>query len=125
MAERIKMTWPQYLSGRCVFHGFIIRLTPLECEMLSVLLINRGRVVGRWDMAEAVYDEEAIERMADPVKITDVMICKLRKKLPGLINTNWGRGYFIDRADSDDFVPLQRTEDSMTPVQRLQKALAR
>lgn len=87
--------------------GKVFRLTRLEGGILMVLL--------RCDNADkfrlhAVVEEQRNNRQLRPdnsdatdPKIVDVMICKLRKKLrkvdPAVvIETNWGRGYFISPA---------------------------
>ena len=80
-------------AGIVVFGGRFVTLTLQETEVLGLLRAARGNVVSRQSLMAGLYPIEADE--AD-IKIVDVFICKLRKKLKPLgleIGTAWGRGY--------------------------------
>ena len=75
----------------------LLALTPKEFEMLRLLCLQQGSVVSKNAFLDHLYggiDEPEI-------KIIDVFICKLRKKLEDalegepFIETVWGRGYRI------------------------------
>jgi two-component system, cell cycle response regulator CtrA len=75
-------------------HGREVRLTGKEYSILELLVMRKGMVLTKEAFLNHLYgglDEPEI-------KIVDVFICKLRKKLAqagadGLIGTVWGRGY--------------------------------
>lgn len=72
-------------------------LTRLEERVLRALLSRRG-VASRDDILDCVYGVE--NDTVDP-KIIDVILSHLRKKLVGMnikICTQWGRGWYIERA---------------------------
>jgi two-component system, OmpR family, copper resistance phosphate regulon response regulator CusR len=76
-----------------------INLTAKEYALLEFLLLNRGRVVGREEISQHVWDEAF-----DPLTNTiDVYIKRLRNKLdsggaPRLIHTRRGEGYILTEA---------------------------
>ncbi len=76
-----------------------IHLTRKEMLVLSLLAFNRGRTQSKEMLLGNLYS--AIEDEAE-IKIIDVFVCKIRKKLDELhpdagriIETVWGRGYLI------------------------------
>ena len=77
-------------------HNKIVYLTSKEYAILELLVMRRGVVLTKDAFLNHLYggiDEPEI-------KIIDVFVCKLRKKLansglPGIIETVWGRGYMI------------------------------
>jgi len=66
-------------------------LTGKEYEMLELLALRQGQVVTKEAFMSHLYQE----RDEPEIKIIDVLICKLRKKVPGYIETVWGRGYVL------------------------------
>lgn len=73
-----------------------IRFTKKEARLLGYLMLNPGIVVSKETFLRLLYPNGL---QVGP-KIVDVFICKIRKKLKGafgksLIETSWGRGYFI------------------------------
>ena len=74
--------------------GRAIPLTAKEYSLLEYLVLNQGRVIGREEIAEHVWDETF-----DPFSnIIDVYIKRLRAKLgepPRLIHTRRGEGYML------------------------------
>jgi len=83
-------------TRQVMVHGKEVRLTGKEYSMLELLLLRKGQPLTKEAFLCHLYggvDEPE-------VKIIDVFICKLRKKLAGagsgnLIITVWGRGYTL------------------------------
>jgi two-component system cell cycle response regulator CtrA len=78
-----------------------VNLTGREYAMLELLLLRKGVVISKEMFLSHLYNE----RDEPQVKIIDVFICKLRKKLDAVsegtnyIETVWGRGYVIREAE--------------------------
>ncbi len=76
--------------------GEVVHLTGKEYAVLELLALRRGTVLGKEAFLNHLYGG-----MDEPeVKIIDVFICKLRKKLAqagadNIIGTVWGRGYIM------------------------------
>lgn len=95
--------------------GQKVQLTGKEYAILELLAMRKGTVLGKEVFLNHLYcnvDEPEI-------KIIDVFVCKLRKKLAeasggrNYIQTVWGRGYML-REDSNTSQPKVE-EDSDTP----------
>ncbi|MEO0343478.1 MAG: response regulator transcription factor [Pseudomonadota bacterium] len=78
-------------------HGEIIHLTGKEYQMLELLSLRKGTTLTKEMFLNHLYGG-----MDEPeLKIIDVFICKLRKKLAeatggqSYIETVWGRGYVL------------------------------
>ena len=77
-------------------HGQPVRLTGKEYAILELLVLRKGMV-----LTKDVFLNHLYGGMDEPeMKIIDVFICKLRKKLQlvgagHLIGTVWGRGYML------------------------------
>ncbi len=75
--------------------GRPLELTPLEFELLQVLMRHPGRVLSREQLIEQVWGNDYY----GDDRVVDVHIGRLRKKIeddpgqPGLIATVWGVGY--------------------------------
>lgn len=77
--------------------GRRVHLTGKEFSLLELLVLRRGSVLTK----DAILDQLYGGRDEPELKIIDVFICKLRKKLAeaggsGIIQTVWGRGYMVD-----------------------------
>jgi two-component system cell cycle response regulator CtrA len=77
--------------------GSPVRLTAKEYQILELLTLRKGTTMTKEMFLNHLYDGSD-----DPdIKIIDVFICKLRKKLSDIcdgahdIETNWGRGYTL------------------------------
>lgn len=92
------------LAGNEVFTNF----THMETVILSVLFTAKGRVAHRWWLHEQVYPD--VSRSKD-TKVIDVVICKMRKRLPPdlKIENIWGRGYRL--------VHIKETTDEHNQIQ--------
>lgn len=79
-------------SKRVLVAGRSVHLTGKEYAMLELLALRRGSLITKEMFLNHLYggmDEPAL-------KIIDIFICKIRKKLPpGLVETVWGRGYML------------------------------
>jgi DNA-binding response OmpR family regulator len=81
----------------------LLNLTAKEYALLEYLVRNAGRVVGREEIAEHVWDE-----CFDPFSnLIEVYINRLRRKVDGsagkpLIHTKRGAGYVLRTADDED-----------------------
>jgi two-component system, cell cycle response regulator CtrA len=78
-------------------NGARVHLTDKEYQMLELLALRRGTTLNKEMFLSHLYGG-----MDEPeMKIIDVFICKLRKKLAnasggkGYIETVWGRGYVM------------------------------
>ena len=75
-----------------------VDLTNKEYQMLELLCLRSGRVVSKETFLDHLYGDIDEPEM----KIIDVFICKLRKKIgreiqdAALIETVWGRGYRVN-----------------------------
>jgi DNA-binding response OmpR family regulator len=71
--------------------GQDVALTPKEFDILECLAADPGRVRGRQEILEAVWDSN----WYGPTKVLDVHVAALRRKLgrPGLIENVYGRGF--------------------------------
>ncbi len=82
--------------------GTQVHLTGKEYSILELLVLRKGMVLTKEAFLNHLYGG-----MDEPeMKIIDVFICKLRKKLaqagaPNLIGTIWGRGYMVRDASGD------------------------
>jgi two-component system cell cycle response regulator CtrA len=83
-------------SNRADVFGEPLHVTNKEYAVLELLLMRRGSIITKAHMLAYLYSG-----MDEPeIKIIDVFICKIRKKLTAagvgdLIETVWGRGYMI------------------------------
>jgi two-component system cell cycle response regulator CtrA len=81
--------------------GASVHLTGKEYSILELLVLRKGMV-----LTKEVFLNHLYGGMDEPeMKIIDVFICKLRKKLaeagaPNVIGTVWGRGYMVRDAAS-------------------------
>jgi DNA-binding response OmpR family regulator len=72
-----------------------VSLSPTELKLLTVLLDNRGRVLSRDQIVEAVWGDQGW----DYGRVVDTNVQRLRRKLdPVGIETVRGIGYRMDRA---------------------------
>ena len=74
-------------------------LTGREYALFRLLLNAKGRTLSKELIIGELYAKEyrADDEMPE-MKIIDVFICKLRKKITGLgldVGTTWGRGYYL------------------------------
>ena len=100
-----------------------VHLTGKEYAILELLVLRKGMVLTKDAFLNHLYGG-----MDEPeMKIIDVFICKLRKKLQlvgagHLISTVWGRGYMLRE---DDRLSAGSGETTMPGSQAIESALAR
>lgn len=93
-------------SREVMIDGRDVHLTGKEYSILELLVLRKGMVLSKEAFLNHLYGG-----MDEPeVKIIDVFVCKLRKKLAragadGIIGTIWGRGYMIRDSTSGDRFP--------------------
>jgi two-component system, cell cycle response regulator CtrA len=86
-----------------LIEGSKIHLTGKEYAILELLVLRRGMVLTKEAFLNHLYGG-----MDEPeMKIIDVFVCKLRKKLAnagadGVIGTVWGRGYMIREPSEEE-----------------------
>ena len=89
-------------SREVIVDGHAIHLTGKEYAILELLILRKGIVLTKESFLNHLYGG-----MDEPeIKIIDVFICKLRKKLAdagvrNLIGTVWGRGYILKDTDTN------------------------
>jgi DNA-binding response OmpR family regulator len=76
----------------------VVVLTPGEYAIFEHLLFNRGRVLSKDQLLDAVHDSESYASR----NVVEVLVCNLRKKLDqngeaSIIKTRRGYGYLIDQ----------------------------
>ena len=105
--------------------GRPVHLTGKEYSILELLVMRKGMV-----LTKEVFLNHLYGGMDEPeVKIIDVFICKLRKKLaeagaPSVIGTVWGRGYTVrDPAPLPSAAPV-RAEVGRSPAHELGRVAA-
>jgi two-component system cell cycle response regulator CtrA len=92
-------------SREVAVDGRTVHLTGKEYAILELLVLRKGMVLTKEAFLNHLYGG-----MDEPeMKIIDVFVCKLRKKLAqaggdGLIGTVWGRGYMIREPAAADGV---------------------
>jgi two-component system alkaline phosphatase synthesis response regulator PhoP len=87
------------VDGRLAWKdGHLLDLTPIEFDLLHVLLKNHGRALSREQLIEQVWSHDYY----GDDRVVDVHIGRLRKKVeddpahPTLIATVWGAGYRLE-----------------------------
>jgi two-component system cell cycle response regulator CtrA len=92
--------------------GKPVHLTNKEYAILELLAMRKGTVLTKEMFLNHLYSG-----MEEPeIKIIDVFVCKLRKKLADLadgtnyIETVWGRGYMLKDFESIENYEMQRQE---------------
>lgn len=90
-------------------NGQPVYLTSKEYQMLELLALRKGTTVSKEMFLNHLYGG----RDEPELKIIDVFICKLRKKLVNAsggkdyIETVWGRGYVLRRPPDDEMVTVK------------------
>ncbi|CAA7619769.1 Transcriptional regulatory protein PrrA [Candidatus Terasakiella magnetica] len=81
------------VGGRVARDGMPVALTAQEFRILSYLAHHQGRVVGRTELVEHVYDRDA-----DPdSNVLDVLVARIRRKLKvEVIHTLRGQGWRME-----------------------------
>jgi two-component system cell cycle response regulator CtrA len=102
-------------SHEVLVDGQQVHLTGKEYAILELLVLRKGMVLTKEAFLNHLYGG-----MDEPeMKIIDVFICKLRKKLANagadnLIGTVWGRGYMIREPSSDHALVTAESATQLT-----------
>jgi len=95
--------------------GARVHLTGKEYQMLELLSLRKGTTLTKEMFLNHLYGG-----MDEPeIKIIDVFICKLRKKLAGpsnckdYIETVWGRGYVLREPHADEAKPIMDVSQNL------------
>jgi two-component system cell cycle response regulator CtrA len=89
----------------CLVDGKRVQLTTKEFDMLELMAMRQGTTVTKEMFLNHLYGGADNE---PEIKIVDVFICKLRRKLSEAtggqeyIRTNWGRGYVFGENETLD-----------------------
>ena len=93
--------------------GKHVHLTGKEYQMMELLSLRKGTTLTKEMFLNHLYGG-----MDEPeLKIIDVFICKLRRKLqdagaPNIIDTVWGRGYVLREPE-----PAQETKEGYRDIE--------
>jgi len=111
-------------SHEVMVNGRAVHLTGKEYAILELLTLRKGMILTKEAFLNHLYGG-----MDEPeMKIIDVFICKLRKKLSqagasNLIGTVWGRGYMMREPEQrqvfsplPSMVPRPEIEPELTPA---------
>jgi two-component system cell cycle response regulator CtrA len=110
-------------SREVTVNGVQVHLTGKEHAILELLILRKGMVLTKEMFLNHLYGG-----MDEPeMKIIDVFICKLRKKLAqaggdDLIGTVWGRGYMIREPAEPSFTPSRIPAATRAPAHSLTAA---
>lgn len=99
--------------------GRPVRLTPSEYKLLELFSLRKNQVLTKEACLSHLYNG-----LAEPeIKIIDVFVCKLRKKIAAAsdgdacIETVWGGGYMLRDTKSEPQIgPALRAAESYRPV---------
>ncbi|MBV9782383.1 MAG: response regulator transcription factor [Acidisphaera sp.] len=110
-------------SREVLVDGKPVHLTGKEYSILELLVLRKGMVLTKEAFLNHLYGG-----MDEPeMKIIDVFICKLRKKLlqagaDGLIGTIWGRGYMMREPQAEPATAADNEFASPAPQRTLTAA---
>lgn len=82
------------LAGEDLFCAALMkrfRLSPTEAKIVAAMNARAPAVTSKQVLYAVVYGEQ---NDTDP-KIFDIYVSHIRKKMPGMIKTAWGRGWFL------------------------------
>lgn len=97
------MSWPQYQRGECIVDGDRVYFWPIAMVILSTLLLRRGCVISAYELADLCWPDPDFMPV-DPEKTIMVHVCKMRRAVPDVIETDWGRGFYIPLPDEQQSI---------------------
>jgi DNA-binding response OmpR family regulator len=89
----ISMTWPQYRRKECWYNRRPVKLSYMQAELLSVLLMHRGRILSRDELMDMLYPSV---NKPSPLMLSQ-HLGALRARVPGTVRSVGYRGYTIER----------------------------
>ncbi len=80
--------------------GEAVKVTPGEYSILEYLVLNRGRVLSKEQLLEAMHDSDSFAG----TNVIEVLVCKLRNKIgthgeKPIIATRRGYGYLVEQGE--------------------------
>jgi two-component system cell cycle response regulator CtrA len=104
-------------NKKVAFQDRPVPLTGKEYQILELLVLRKNMTIPKETFLDHLYGG----RDEPEIKIIDVFVCKLRKKLevaglPDLISTAWGRGYVIQDRGHAAEASLPRPNAPTRPV---------
>ncbi len=112
-------------SREVLVSGTSVHLTGKEYSILELLVLRKGMV-----LTKEVFLNHLYGGIDEPeMKIIDVFICKLRRKLadagaPNVIGTVWGRGYMVRDVSSHPMLATTVAAVPAAPVASLVERLS-
>jgi two-component system cell cycle response regulator CtrA len=91
-----------------------LKLTAKESQVLGCLCTQK-RVLSKEALLRSMYDSRCAADEIPELKIVDVFICKIRRKLKpyGIsIETSWGNGYYLTDESRSKLTELCQSADS-------------
>ncbi|HET7255611.1 MAG TPA: winged helix-turn-helix domain-containing protein [Xanthobacteraceae bacterium] len=90
----IEMRWADYMRRECVYLGRRVQMTPRHCDILSILLLNRGQMLTTNEIIERLWPDPDLEPEW-PKDTVRTHIYQLRNRAPGIIETIGSQGYMV------------------------------
>lgn len=80
--------------------GELVRTTPGEYSIFEYLVLNRGRVLSKEQLLDAMHDSDSFAG----TNVIEVLVCKLRSKIGNwgdkpIISTRRGYGYLVEQGE--------------------------
>jgi len=94
--DRFRMTWAQHQRRECTFDGLQVKLSGYQRDIVSLLLIRRGEIIHLNELIEYIYPDPDLEPDW-AAQCVDRSIWFLNRRVPGMIDRVWGRGFIIPR----------------------------
>jgi len=91
-------------------------LTRMEFRLAHLMAVSSPLVVTKDALLAARRPETELNPDGVHIKIVDVFVCKIRKKLAqhGIdVHTAWGAGYYMDQPDAQQFLGLVYGKNQM------------
>jgi len=134
LTDDIEVLTEPYMSADSEYDWGRYKLTPTEIIIAEALRVKVGRVFTKEAIYDALYWNRVHADDAPDMKVIDVLICKLRKKLLagnceyGIL-TGWGIGYSLAPAEECKVVKLGKPQSPKSswqgmPMSKRQAAVA-
>jgi hypothetical protein len=95
----ISMTWPEYLRHECRYKGWLTPLTPLEAEVLSIMLLRSPNPTTADTLIDALWGDDPDGGPEDARRRVCELVAGLRAKLPGAIGSLHYSGWDLGGAN--------------------------
>lgn len=91
------MTWPQHRRQECSYNGRRTPLSPQECRVLSAMLMRGPAPTSVAILTDALWSDDPDGGALDPRNGIDIVVMRLRRKLPGAISGRHGFGWYLNQ----------------------------